>query len=136
MIHNPVQYIEIDGLRRELLITPSLYTICQERGWEIKGQSAGDIFPAYCKLLYAAAVNAYEVRKFDNPDLKFDLTLLDIEVWAALNREDLNKMIIVACELLSGQSIKDMVEAEKKKTKVSIWSAITSRLKHFSLVKG
>ena len=66
IMHNPIQYIEVDGVRRELLITPSLYKICQERGWEIQGKSAEDIFPAYTKLLYASAVNAYEVRKFDS----------------------------------------------------------------------
>ena len=128
-MHNPIQYIEVDGERRELLITPSLYKICQERGYKIQGNSSEDIFPAYCKLLYASAINAYEVRKFDNPSLEFNLTLLDVEVWAAINRREMEKMIVIACELLSGQSVKDLVEAEKKKKKASIWSGIMNRLK-------
>ena len=130
-MHNPIQYIDVDGVRRELLITPSLYKICQERGWEIQGKTAEDIFPAYTKVLYASAINAYEVRRFDNPDLTFDLTLLDLEVWAAINRKEMERMIVIACELLSGQSVKDLVEAEKKKKKASIWSGITSRLRNF-----
>ena len=136
-MHNPRQFIEVDGKRRELLITPSLYKVCQERGWEIKGENSSDIFPAYCKLLYAAAVNAYEVRRYDEPDLELDLTLLDFEIWAALNRKEMEKLIVVSCELLSGKTLKELVESQKKKkVKPSIWSAIMRRLKSSLSGKG
>lgn len=131
-MHNPLQYIEIDGKRRELLITPSLYKICHEKGWKIEGLTSSDIFPAYCKLLYAAAVNAYEVRRFDNPKEEFDLTLLDLEVWAALNRKEMEGLIVISCELLSGQSVKDLVEEQKKKTRASTLSETTNQSKSFS----
>lgn len=131
---NPLQFIEVRGEKREVLLTPSLYKIAKERGWMIKtSQDVEDIQSAYIKLFYAGLLNALEVRKFDNPDTKdTDITLIDIEVWAAQNPKEFGKLVVIAVEALTGKSLKNLVEekeAEKKK-KSSIWFWITKKLRN------
>lgn len=132
---NPLQFIEVRGEKREVLLTPSLYKIAKERGWTIKtSNNIEDIQSAYIKLLYAGLLNALEVRAFDNIGTKdTDVTLIDIEIWASQNQKEFGKLIIIAVESLTGKSLKTIVEEKEveKKKNTSIWFWITKRLKSF-----
>ena len=145
---SPLMFIEVAGERREVLFTPSLYNICARKGWIIELPADAtllEIQSAYVKLFYAAAMNAYEVRKYDNPSLEFDLTLLDVEIWATLHPKECANMIRDAFELLQGKTIeeaaKEIQEKEKDEEgtivkKKSISSAITHRLRRFWSGRG
>lgn len=126
-MHNTRQYIEVRGERRELLFTPSLYKIAKDRGWSITATSNfADIQSAYIKLIYAAAVNSYEVNKFDNPDTpELGIQLIDIEEWAMINREQFGKLIVIAAELMTGKTMKELIDVEKKKRRRSFLSFLT-----------
>lgn len=113
---NPIQFIEVRGEKREILLTPSLYKIANENDWAITGISEQDIFPAYCKLFYCAAINKYQVDKFDNPDLPdFDIKLIDVEIWATKYRKEFNEMTLKAAQLLTGMSLKEIKKLTEKK---------------------
>lgn len=131
-MHNPVQFINVRGEMRGVLLTPSLYKVCSQNGWDIRGNSEDDIFPSYVKLIYAAAHNYHQVQLYDNPALgECDITLMDIEIWATLNRADFNELVIKSCELLTGKPLKQLVEDSKtseKKKKNGIWSGIIRRI--------
>ena len=135
--------IEVAGEKRAVLFTPSLYTICKERNWTIEVDSNSDILQiraAYCKLIYAAAVNYYQIQKFDDPNLKdFDLTLVDIEIWATLHPKECTQMILDGFYCLQGKTIeeaaKEIKGKEEETKKKSLWLGITNRLKRFWLGK-
>lgn len=132
-MHNPVQKIMVKGREVEVLLTPSLYRVCKERGWEIKTSSdLSDIESAYIKLIYAGVINAYEIRRFDDPSIPdLDVRLIDIEIWATANREQFVNMIKTAVELLTGKSVealaKEKSDEKKKKTKKPgrFWATMT-----------
>ena len=117
---NPIQFIEVRGDKREILLTPSLYKIANDMDWAITGVSEKDIFPAYCKLFYCAAINKYEVDKYDNPELPdFDIKLIDVEIWATKYPKQFNEMILIAAQVLSGLTLKEIKAlSEKKKNPV------------------
>ena len=140
---NPLMSIEVAGEKRAVLFTPSLYTICKERNWTIEVDSNSDILQiraAYCKLIYAAAVNYYQIKKFDDPNLKdFDLTLVDIEIWATLHPKECTQMILDGFYCLQGETIEQAAKKVQKSEEVkkkSALSGITNRLKRFWSGKG
>ena len=140
---NPLMSIEVAGEKRAVLFTPSLYTICKERNWTIEVDSNSDILQiraAYCKLIYAAAINYYQIQKFDDPNLKdFDLTLVDIEIWATLHPKECTQMILDGFYCLQGETIEEAAKKVQKSEEVkkkSALSGITSRLKRSWLGKG
>ena len=51
------------GEQVELLATPALFAIAKRRGWTIEADAdnAAEVFSAYTKLIYLAALNAWEV---------------------------------------------------------------------------
>ena len=111
---------------RELLVTPSLFRIAKERQFKIEITDADDLIQiaeAYRKIIYCAVINAYEVRKFDNPDLVFDITLMDIEEWCMNNPEKYGQLIQDIVTLLTGKSVEELAEKKKSKGK-SIWCKI------------
>ena len=139
---NPLMYIEVAGEKRAVLFTPSLYTICKERNWTIEVNPDSDMLQiraAYCKLIYAAAINFYDKNKFDNPEVgDFDLTLVDIEIWATLHPKECTQMILDGFYCLQGETIEQAakkVQKESETKKKSLWLGITNRLKRFWLGK-
>lgn len=129
-MHNPIQFIEVRGEKREILLTPSLYNIAHERGWEIKANSdLLSIQSGYIKLIYAGLINAHQVRKYDNPLIgNLDIELIDVEIWAALNPKRLGEMINITFELLTGKKLseaaKEQQEEIKKKKSFPFWEFI------------
>ena len=131
-MYNPIQKIMVKGREVDILLTPSLYRVCKERGWEIKTSSdLADIESAYIKLIYASVINAFEVKRFDDPSVPdLDVKLIDIEIWAAANRERFVEIIKIAVELLTGKSIDVLAKEksdEKKKKKSGRWWATMIR---------
>ena len=59
------------GEQVELLATPALFAIAKRRGWTIEADAANAaaVFSAYTKLIYLAALNAWEVRRYDSPEM-------------------------------------------------------------------
>lgn len=135
---NPLVFIEVHGEKRGLLFTPSLYIGVKEKGWKIEVDpnttDLMEIWAAYVKLFYAAAWNYHRVQRYDNNNLgEFDLSLADIEIWAALNKNEMPKLIELYVECMTEKTLKEIATEihEKKKKKKSLWLAITSRLKRF-----
>lgn len=126
-MHNPKQFIEIKGEKRGLLITPSLYKVLKERGLNVETTSEmQEIQSAYIKMIYAALINYWEVQRYDRPDTPdFDIELLDVEVWAMTEKKQFGDLILIFIELLSGKSIKDLVQEKQEEIKKkSRWWAI------------
>jgi hypothetical protein len=114
---NPLQKIVVKGKEVELLLTPSLYRVCKERGWVIESSTdLADIEQAYIRLLYAAAINANQVRRFDDSSIpELDITLMDMQIWSFSNPSEFVEMIKKAIELLSGKSVEQLAKEEEKK---------------------
>lgn len=143
-----------EGVTVELLVTPALFSLGKSRGMKIEISDTNDyeqVADAYMKLLYLAAINAHEVRRFDHPELgDFAYSLMDFADWRASNRDAFGQAMDFALVALTGKSIRDYakegakpsdkpeievsVVAEKKK---NIWRLIMSRLRHFwSVIVG
>ena len=139
---NHKQFIEVHGKERGLLFTPSLYIGIKEKGWKIEidpnTTDLTEIWSAYVKLFYAAAWNYHRVEKFDNPSLpEFDLNLADMEIWAAIHKEEVARLIEVYVECMTEKTLKELAtEIHEKKKKKSLWLAITSRLRRSELVSA
>ena len=56
------------------------------------------------------------------PDL--DVKLIDIEIWAAANRERFVEMIKIAVELLTGKSIDVLAKEKSDEKKEEVWSLV------------
>ena len=132
---NPIQFIEVAGEKRGLLLTPSLYRVIKERGWVIEtDQTVENVMIAYQKLFLAAAINYDEKERFLNPDLPpFDLTLIDIDIWAAREPEKFWKLVKDAFELLNGTTLEAATKKARSQKKKSLWSETMNRLKNFCL---
>ena len=133
-MRNPLQTIEIGGKEREILITPSLFRIAKDRSWQIEIQDTTDLIQvaeAYHKLIYCSLINAYEVRKWDNPNTKeLDVTLMDIEVWVIQNPDKFSTLLNDFVIILTGKDVAELAkETDVKKKKKSTWLAIIQRLK-------
>jgi hypothetical protein len=133
---NEIQFIEIEGRERGLLLTPSLYKEIKDRGWVIEtDQTIENVMLAYQKLFLAAAINYDEVQRFTNPKLpEFNLTLLDINIWAARNPKIFWQLDKDAFELLNETTLVAATKKVKNQKKKFLWLGIITRLKNFCLV--
>jgi hypothetical protein len=88
---------------------------------------------AYHKLIYCSLINAYEVRKWDNPTTEeLDVTLMDIEVWVIQNPDKFSALLNDFVIILTGKDVAELAkETDIKKKKKSIWLGIIRRLKGF-----
>jgi hypothetical protein len=133
-MRNPLQTIEIGGSEREILITPSLFRIAKERNWVIEIQDTSDLIQvaeAYHKMIYCALINAYEVRKWDNPSLELNVTLMDIEVWVIQNPDKFAALLNDFVAILTGKDINEIVKDTEQVKKKSTWLAIIQKLRSF-----
>ena len=130
---NPIQFIEVAGEKRGLLLTPSLYRVIKERGWTIDtDQTIENVMLAYQKLFLAAAINYDEKERFLNPDRPpFDLTLIDIDIWAAREPKKFWQLVKDAFELLNNTTLEAATKKVKSQKKKFLWSGITIRLRSF-----
>lgn len=116
-----VQVLEVikmkGGAQVELLATPALFSIAKRKGWKIEADatSAAEVYSAYSKLIYLAALNAWEVRRYDNPELgEFKYSLMDFTEWTAEDPVRFAKTINFLLCALTNKEMKDYsTEAEK-----------------------
>ena len=98
------------GAQVELLATPALFAIAKRRGMTIEAdaENTADVFNAYTKLIYLAALNAWEVRRYDNPAMgECEYKLMDFVEWVSGNGEEFVKVISFVLTALTGKELKD-----------------------------
>lgn len=98
------------GEQVELLATPSLFAIAKRKGLAIEAntQDGADVLTAYTKLIYLAALNAWEVRRYDAPEMgECKYKLMDFVEWASGNADEFVKAINFVLSALTGKELKD-----------------------------
>lgn len=116
-----VQVLEVikmkGGAQVELLATPALFSIAKRKGWKIEADatSAAEVYSAYSKLIYLAALNAWEVRRYDAPEMgEFKYTLMDFVEWCSEDATRFAKTINFLLCALTNKEMRDYsTEAEK-----------------------
>lgn len=105
------------GEQVELLATPALFAIAKRRGMTIEADAdnAADVFSAYTKLIYLAALNAWEVRRYDAPQMgECHYRLMDFVEWASGDAEAFVKAVNFILVALTGKELKDYNTGEEK----------------------
>lgn len=98
------------GEQVELLATPALFAIAKRRGWTIEADAdnAAEVFSAYTKLIYLAALNAWEVRRYDSPEMgECSYKLMDFVEWASNDTDAFVKAVNFVLSALTGKELKD-----------------------------
>lgn len=98
------------GAQVELLATPALFAIAKRKGMVIQANTADgeDVLSAYTKLIYLAALNAWEVRRYDAPEMgECKLKLMDFVEWASGNRVEFIETVNFVLAALTGKELKD-----------------------------
>lgn len=131
----PLQIVKIGGEERELLYTLSLYKVLQDRKQQIvieKGASWHDVTNAMLRMMYAAYLNAIEVRQIDEPEYNPErVKFMDFVIWSEQQPEEFGLQMKLCYKFITGKEL----EIEKKKTiptqeqtkmqkKNSIWKRI------------
>ena len=109
------------GEQVELLATPALFAIAKRRGITIEADASNlpEVMEAYMKMIYLAALNAWEVRRFDNPSMgECKLQFMDFVEWANTDKESFIKAVNFVLCALTNKELKDYTtegenEAEK-----------------------
>lgn len=92
------------------MATPALFGIAQRKGMTIEADSenASEIYSAYTKLIYLAALNAWEVRRYDNPSMgECQYKLMDFVEWASNDAEGFVNAINFVLSALTHKELKD-----------------------------
>lgn len=109
-----------EGVKVSVLVTPALYRIAERKGLDVTGgdATAQDPFTSYIRILYCAAVNAWEVDTVDKPDMgAFPYTYAEFVEWAWSDVKRLGESVSFIYEALTGKTLKNGVEEVKKKMK-------------------
>lgn len=110
------QTIELkDGVAVELLVTPALYAVAKRRGIDpVADANAGDVTTSYIKVIYCAAILAWEVAAVDDPKRgEFPYKYGDFFAWAWADQERFSRALADVYEALTGKKLE--AEAVKKK---------------------
>ena len=102
--------IKMKGGVVELLATPALFGIAQRKGMTIEADSENvtEVYSAYTKLIYLAALNAWEVRRYDNPQMgDCQYKLMDFVEWASNDAEGFVNAINFVLSALTHKELKD-----------------------------
>lgn len=126
----PLQKVVIEGEEREFLYTLSLYKVLQDRKQTVvieKEATWQDVNAAYLKMMYAAYINAIEVRQIDDPSYNPNrLKYMELVVWSEEHPEAFAEQFKVCYKFLTGKELE--LNSEKKKTqslkRPSIWRRI------------
>lgn len=126
----PLQKVVIEGEEREFLYTLSLYKVLQDRKQTVvieKDATWQDVNAAYLKMMYAAYINAIEVRQIDDPSYNPNrLKYIELVVWSEEHPEAFAEQFKVCYKFLTGKELE--LNTEKKKTqslkRPSIWRRI------------
>ena len=118
-----------------MLYTLSLYKVLQDRKQQIvieKGASWHDVTNAMLRMMYAAYLNAIEVRQIDEPNYNPERAkFMDFVIWSEQQPEEFGLQMKLCYKFITGKEL----EVEKKKTiptqdqtkmqkKNSIWKRI------------
>ena len=98
------------GAQVELLATPALFAIAKRRGWAIEADTdnRAEVFSAFTKLIYLTALNAWEVRRYDSPEMgEFSYRLMDFVEWASNDADAFVKAVNFVLYALTGKELKD-----------------------------
>ena len=105
-----------DGVTVEILVTPALYSVAKRRGIDLVADvNAGDVYGSYVKMLYCAAISAWDVAAVDDPKRgEFPYKFSDIYEWAWADTERLARMVSFIYEALTGNRFEDIGKDVKK----------------------
>jgi hypothetical protein len=135
----PLQKVTIAGQERELLYTLSLYKILQDRKQQVvidKEATWADVTSALLRMIYAAYLNAIEVRQIDEPKYKPEYAkYMEFVIWSEQKPEEFAEQIKICYKFITGKDIE--IDFEKKKIslqqsnqqRTSIWRWIGKRFK-------
>lgn len=99
-----------DGVAVEILVTPALYSVAKRRGIDLVSDvNAGDVYGSYVKMLYCAAISAWDVAAVDDPARgEFPYKFSDIYEWAWADTERLARMVAFIYEALTGKRFEEI----------------------------
>jgi hypothetical protein len=135
----PLQKVTIAGQERELLYTLSLYKILQDRKQQVvidKEATWADVTSALLRMIYAAYLNAIEVRQIDEPNYKPEYAkYMDFVIWSEQKPVEFAEQIKICYKFITGKDIE--FDFEKKKIslqqsnqqRTSIWRWIGKKFK-------
>jgi hypothetical protein len=135
----PLQKVTIAGQERELLYTLSLYKILQDRKQQVvidKEATWADVTSALLRMIYAAYLNAIEVRQIDEPNYKPEYAkYMEFVIWREQKPVEFAEQIKICYKFITGKDIE--FDFEKKKIslqqsnqqRTSIWRWIGKRFK-------
>ena len=109
-----------------MLATPALFGIAKRKGMVIEADAGNptEVFNAYAKLIYLAALNAWEVRRFDDPHMgECQYKLMDFVEWASMNVDEFGKAMNFVLSALTGKELKDYATEEAKDSETAEKSA-------------
>lgn len=116
-----IQVLEVikmkGGAQVELLATPALFAIAKRKGWKIEAdtRNTSDIYSAYSKLIYLAALNAWEVRRYDDPELgDCPYKLMDFAEWCSEDAERFGKAVKFIVCALTNKDVSEIAPTEAK----------------------
>lgn len=113
----PLQKVTIAGQERELLYTLSLYKILQDRKQQVvidKEATWADVTSALLRMIYAAYLNAIEVRQIDEPNYKPEYAkYMDFVIWSEQKPVEFAEQIKICYKFITGKDIE--IDFEKKK---------------------
>ena len=129
---NPLQKVTIKGEERELLYSLSLYKVLNDRKQNVvisKDATWNDVTSAFLRMIYAAYINAIEVRLVDEPSYSPErLAFMDFVIWSEECQKQFGEQIKLCYKFITGKDLE--VDIQKKKIQVkasqrtSIWSRI------------
>lgn len=102
--------IRMKGGDVELLATPALFDIAKRKGMTIEADADNvtEVYSAYTKLIYLAALNAWEVRRYDRPEMgDCRYQLMDFVEWCSEDAEGFVKAINFILAALTHKELKD-----------------------------
>lgn len=105
------------GAQVELLATPALFAIAKRKGMVIEADSdnMSEVYAAYNKLIYLSALNAWEVMRFDSPEMgECPYKLMDFVEWSANDGDAFIKAVNFVLAALTGKELKDYATEEAK----------------------
>ena len=97
-----------------MLVTPALYGVAKRKKIDLQADlDAQDVFGLYTKVMYCAAICAWEVAGVDEYRGEFPYKYVDFYTWAAAHPEEFNEKIAFIVRALTGKEL-DAVEVKKK----------------------
>lgn len=106
-----------EGVRAEMLVTPSMFRIAKEKGIAVTVEDSEDIHQvvdAYTKLIYLSILNSWEAKRYDDPEMGDCPTkMIDVMQWSSECPREFSKIVGVVYECLTGKSFKELLKEAK-----------------------